>query len=117
MAGIFSGRHSRRVQAVQARLPAPRFLQKRIARIAIENQAPVIPAAVVGHAEIFPILGRINWSYVRREWGWPYLPIAPMFSLAPVPARCGYKLQTGQAARDAQHLSTHLKANPRRRQD
>lgn len=53
--------------------------------MAVENQAPIIPAVVVGHAEIFPILGRIDWSYLTREYGWPYLPIAPMFPLAPVP--------------------------------
>jgi 1-acyl-sn-glycerol-3-phosphate acyltransferase len=61
------------------------FSRSGFAKIAIENQAPVIPAAVVGHAEIFPILGRIHSSYLTREWGWPYLPIAPMFPLAPVP--------------------------------
>jgi 1-acyl-sn-glycerol-3-phosphate acyltransferase len=61
------------------------FSKTGFARIAIENQAPVIPAAVVGHAEIFPILGRIDWGYAKKEWGWPYLPIAPMFPLAPVP--------------------------------
>jgi 1-acyl-sn-glycerol-3-phosphate acyltransferase len=61
------------------------FSKTGFARMAIENQAPVIPAAVVGHAEIFPILGRIDWGYIKREWGWPYLPIAPMFPLAPVP--------------------------------
>lgn len=61
------------------------FTKSGFAKMAIENQAPVIPAAVVGHAEIFPILGRINWSYITREWGWPYLPIAPMFPLAPIP--------------------------------
>jgi 1-acyl-sn-glycerol-3-phosphate acyltransferase len=61
------------------------FAKSGFAKIAIENQAPIVPAAVVGHAEIFPILGRINWSYVTREWGWPYVPIAPMFPLAPIP--------------------------------
>ncbi len=61
------------------------FSKSGFAKIAIENQAPVIPAAVVGHAEIFPILGRIDSSIVTRELGWPYLPIAPMFPLAPVP--------------------------------
>ena len=61
------------------------FSKSAMARMAIEHQAPVIPAAVVGHSEIFPILGRINSSYVSREWGWPYLPIAPPFPLAPVP--------------------------------
>ena len=61
------------------------FSKSGFAKIAIENQAPVIPSAVVGHAEIFPILGRIESSYLKREFGWPYLPIAPMFPLAPVP--------------------------------
>ena len=40
---------------------------------------------VVGHAEIFPILARFDSSWVTRELGWPYFPIAPMFPLAPVP--------------------------------
>jgi 1-acyl-sn-glycerol-3-phosphate acyltransferase len=63
-----------------------RYLSKSgFARMAIENEAPVIADAVVVHAEIFPILGRIDWSYATREWGWPYLPIAPMFAVVPVP--------------------------------
>jgi len=61
------------------------FSKSGFARMAIVNQAPVIPVAVVGHAEIFPIIGRINSGYVTRKLGWPYLPIAPMFPLAPVP--------------------------------
>jgi 1-acyl-sn-glycerol-3-phosphate acyltransferase len=61
------------------------FTKSGFARMAVENQAPVIPAAVIGHAEIFPIIGRIDSSLVVKELGWPYLPIAPMFPLAPVP--------------------------------
>ncbi|HEX4278397.1 MAG TPA: 1-acyl-sn-glycerol-3-phosphate acyltransferase [Bryobacteraceae bacterium] len=61
------------------------FSKSGFARMAVENQAPVIPAAVIGHAEIFPILGRIDSSWVVKELGWPYLPIAPMFPLAPIP--------------------------------
>ncbi|HXI42065.1 MAG TPA: 1-acyl-sn-glycerol-3-phosphate acyltransferase [Bryobacteraceae bacterium] len=61
------------------------FSKSGFARMAIVNQAPVIPVAVVGHAEIFPIIARINSSLVTRTLGWPYLPIAPMFPLAPVP--------------------------------
>lgn len=61
------------------------FTRSGFARIAVENQAPVIPSAVIGHAEIFPIIGRIDSSWVVRELGWPYLPIAPMFPLAPIP--------------------------------
>jgi len=61
------------------------FSKSGFARMAVENQAPVIPAAVIGHAEIFPIIGRIDSSWVVKELGWPYLPIAPMFPLAPIP--------------------------------
>lgn len=59
--------------------------RRTFAKIAIENQVPIIPAAVVGHAEIFPILARIESSFAREVLGWPYLPIAPMFPLAPIP--------------------------------
>jgi 1-acyl-sn-glycerol-3-phosphate acyltransferase len=52
--------------------------------MAIENQAPIIPAAVIGHAEIFPIVARINWSYVVKEFDWPYFPIAPPFPFLPL---------------------------------
>jgi 1-acyl-sn-glycerol-3-phosphate acyltransferase len=61
------------------------FSKSAFAKMAIENQAPVVPTAVVGHAEIFPIIGRIDSSFVVRTLGWPYLPIAPMFPLAPIP--------------------------------
>jgi 1-acyl-sn-glycerol-3-phosphate acyltransferase len=61
------------------------FSKSGFAKMAIEHQAPIVPAAVIGHAEIFPIIGRIDWGYITREWGWPYLPIAPMFPLAPIP--------------------------------
>jgi 1-acyl-sn-glycerol-3-phosphate acyltransferase len=61
------------------------FARSAFAKIAIENQVPVVPCAVIGHSEIFPILARIDSSFVSREFGWPYFPIAPMFPLAPVP--------------------------------
>jgi 1-acyl-sn-glycerol-3-phosphate acyltransferase len=61
------------------------FAKSAFAKIAIENQVPIVPCAVIGHSEIFPIIARINSSYVTKEFGWPYLPIAPMFPLAPIP--------------------------------
>jgi 1-acyl-sn-glycerol-3-phosphate acyltransferase len=62
-----------------------KFSKSAFARMAIEHQAPVVPAAVVGHAEIFPIVGRLDSTYITREWGWPCFPIAPPFPLAPIP--------------------------------
>jgi 1-acyl-sn-glycerol-3-phosphate acyltransferase len=61
------------------------FTKSGFVEMAVENQAPIVPVVIIGHSEIFPILKRINSSYITREWGWPYLPIAPMFPLAPVP--------------------------------
>lgn len=61
------------------------FSRSGFVEMAIAGEAPIIPVAVVGHAEIFPILGRIDSSFITRELGWPYFPIAPMFPLAPVP--------------------------------
>jgi len=61
------------------------FSKSAFAKIAIENQVPIVPCAVIGHSEIFPIIGRIDSSFVTRELGWPYFPIAPMFPLAPIP--------------------------------
>jgi len=61
------------------------FSRSEFARLAVLHQAPVVPAAVIGHSEIFPIIGRIDSSWVVKELGWPYLPIAPMFPLAPIP--------------------------------
>jgi 1-acyl-sn-glycerol-3-phosphate acyltransferase len=61
------------------------FARSEYTRLAVEHQAPIIPTAVIGHAEIFPIIGRIDSSWVVKELGWPYLPIAPMFPLAPIP--------------------------------
>ncbi|MBI2821453.1 MAG: 1-acyl-sn-glycerol-3-phosphate acyltransferase [Acidobacteria bacterium] len=55
------------------------------ARIAIANSVAVIPAATIGHVEIFPILGRIRSSMVTRATGWPFLPITPTFPLLPFP--------------------------------
>jgi len=61
------------------------FSRSAFAKLAIEHACPIVPVAVIGHAEIFPIIGRIDSSFVTKELGWPYLPIAPMFPLAPVP--------------------------------
>jgi 1-acyl-sn-glycerol-3-phosphate acyltransferase len=61
------------------------FSTSAFVRMAIENQAPMIPTATVGHAEIYPIIGRINWRYLTKKLDWPFLPIAPPFPLLPLP--------------------------------
>ncbi|HUF77410.1 MAG TPA: 1-acyl-sn-glycerol-3-phosphate acyltransferase, partial [Thermoanaerobaculia bacterium] len=62
-----------------------RFGRDDYVRIALRNRAPILPFVTVGSAEIFPILGRIDWGWVKRYTEWPFLPIAPPFPLLPVP--------------------------------
>ncbi|HEY3132549.1 MAG TPA: 1-acyl-sn-glycerol-3-phosphate acyltransferase [Acidobacteriota bacterium] len=61
------------------------FGKDAFAKMAVENSVSMIPAAVIGHVEIFPILARVNSSAVTRFTGWPYLPITPTFPLLPIP--------------------------------
>jgi 1-acyl-sn-glycerol-3-phosphate acyltransferase len=61
------------------------FGRNAFAKLAIENQIPVIPAATIGHVEIFPILDKVRSSAVTRWTGWPFLPITPTFPFLPVP--------------------------------
>jgi 1-acyl-sn-glycerol-3-phosphate acyltransferase/nucleoside-diphosphate-sugar epimerase len=62
-----------------------KFGRDEFVRMALRNRAPIIPFVTVGSAEIFPILGRIDWSWWKRYSEWPYLPITPTFPLLPVP--------------------------------
>lgn len=62
-----------------------RFGRDEYVKMALRNRVPIYPFVTVGSAEIFPILGRIDWAWWRRVSEWPYLPIAPPFPLLPVP--------------------------------
>jgi len=54
-------------------------------KIALRHQAPLIPVVTVGSAEIYPILGRVDWRWFKRYTEWPYLPLTPTFPILPVP--------------------------------
>jgi 1-acyl-sn-glycerol-3-phosphate acyltransferase len=62
-----------------------KFGRDEYVRMAIRNQAPIVPFVTVGHAEIFPIFGRIDSAAFRKWTEWPFCPIAPPWPLAPVP--------------------------------
>ena len=49
------------------------------ARLAAETGSPVIPIAVLGAEEIYPIVGRAE--SIGRSLGMPYVPITPFFPL------------------------------------
>lgn len=47
------------------------------ARIALSMDVPIVPVAVVGAEEIYPVVGRAEG--VGRLFGVPYLPVTPFF--------------------------------------
>ncbi len=49
------------------------------ARLSIRHRAPVVPFAVVGAEEIYPMIGRSG--QIGKALGAPYLPITPFFPL------------------------------------
>ncbi len=42
---------------------------------ALRHQAPLVPFVTVGSADIFPIVGRIDWRWWKRLTEWPFLPV------------------------------------------
>ena len=62
-----------------------KFGRDEYVRMALRNRAPIVPFVTVGSAEIFPILGRLDWRWVRRATDWPFLPLAPNFPFPGLP--------------------------------
>jgi 1-acyl-sn-glycerol-3-phosphate acyltransferase/nucleoside-diphosphate-sugar epimerase len=62
-----------------------RFGRSDFVKMALRNAAPIIPFVFLGPAEMFPILGKIEWSWWKRHTEWPFIPITPTFPLLPVP--------------------------------
>ncbi len=62
-----------------------KFGRDEYVKAALRNRAPIIPCVTVGSAEIFPILGKIEWRWWKNVSSWPFIPITPTFPLLPVP--------------------------------
>jgi 1-acyl-sn-glycerol-3-phosphate acyltransferase/nucleoside-diphosphate-sugar epimerase len=62
-----------------------KFGRDEYVKMALRNRAPIIPFVNVGSAEIYPILGRIEWKWWKRWTEWPFLPITPTWPLIPLP--------------------------------
>jgi 1-acyl-sn-glycerol-3-phosphate acyltransferase len=62
-------------------------------KLALRNQAPIVPFVIVGSAEIFPILGKINCRIWSEYSGWPCIPITPTFPIAPLPLPSKWHIQ------------------------
>ena len=70
-----------------------RFGRSDFVKMALRHQAPIIPFVFLGPAEMFPILGKIEWSWWKRQTEWPFIPITPTFPLLPVPLPTKWHLQ------------------------
>ncbi|HEX8634190.1 MAG TPA: 1-acyl-sn-glycerol-3-phosphate acyltransferase [Pyrinomonadaceae bacterium] len=62
-----------------------KFGRDEFVKMALRHRAPIIPFVTVGSAEIFPIIGKLNWGWWKRHTDWPFFPITPTWPLAPVP--------------------------------
>ena len=54
-----------------------RFGRGGVIRLAIRTQTPIIPTAIIGSEEIYPLLGKSN--FLARPIGLPFIPITPFF--------------------------------------
>ena len=52
-----------------------KFGRDEYVRMALRNRAPILPFVTVGSAEIYPILGRVDWRWFTRYTEWPFLPV------------------------------------------
>jgi len=63
------------------------------ARWALKYHVPVIPFAIVGSAEIFPIFGQLKWRWLKKWLEWPSFPITATFPFLPIPLPTKWHVQ------------------------
>jgi 1-acyl-sn-glycerol-3-phosphate acyltransferase len=61
-----------------------RFGRGGFVEVCIETGAPIIPTAIIGAEETFPMIGNLGW--LARRIGTPYVPIVPN-GLLPLPSK------------------------------
>lgn len=90
-----------------------RFGRGGFIRVALRTGAPIIPAAVVGAEEIYPMIAR--WQPLARLLGMPYFPITPLFPWAgplgfvPLPSK--WWIEFGEPI-DVEQYGPRAAANP-----
>ena len=62
-----------------------KFGRNDFVKIALRNRAPILPFVTVGSAEIFPIIGKLEWDWWKKYSDWPFIPVTPTFPFLPVP--------------------------------
>ena len=75
-----------------------RFGRGGFVEVALETGAPIVPIAIVGSEEIYPLIG--NAKLVARIFGLPYFPITPTFPwlgpLGAIPLRSRWMIEFGE---------------------
>jgi len=64
-----------------------KFGRDEFVKMALRHRAPIVPFVTVGSAEIFPILGKLDWGWWKRWTEWPCFPITPTLGLVPLPSK------------------------------
>ena len=83
-----------------------KFGRDEYVRMALRNRAPILPFVTVGSAEIYPIIGRLDWNWFKRYTEWPFFPVTN-----PVPLPTKWSIYFGKpisveeyAERDAENF-------------
>ena len=75
-----------------------RFGRGGFVEVALRAGAPIVPVAIVGSEEIYPLLG--NSAFLARLFGLPYFPITPTFPwlgpLGAIPFRSKWIVEFGE---------------------
>lgn len=58
-----------------------RFWRDDFAKMAFRHDAPIVPFAVVGSADMYPIVGKIKWRWWKKLTEWPFFPVTVPFPL------------------------------------
>jgi 1-acyl-sn-glycerol-3-phosphate acyltransferase/nucleoside-diphosphate-sugar epimerase len=101
-----------------------KFGRDEYVKMALRNRAPLVPFVTAGSAEIYPILGKLEWRWFRRLMEWPFLPLCPNFPLpglplptkwhtrflAPLPIERSYGPEAADDAAAVREISAEVRA-------
>jgi nucleoside-diphosphate-sugar epimerase/1-acyl-sn-glycerol-3-phosphate acyltransferase len=85
---------------------------------ALRHGVPIVPFVTIGSAEIFPIVGRIDWRWWKRFTEWPFIPVTTPFPLPskwhtaflePLHVEHEYGRETADDPRAIRAISTRVK--------
>ena len=62
-----------------------KFGRDEYVKMALRNRAPIVPFVIVGSAEIYFIVGRLDWKWVKRATEWLYFFLCPNFPFPGLP--------------------------------